>query len=209
MKLYDADFAPSPRRVRVYLAEKGIEVPTEQVDLRQGQQLSSEFLAKNPTGTVPALELDDGTVINQIAAICQYFEETHPEPALMGTDARDKAIVTMWDRRMEGEGAAAVAEAFRNSHPAFKGRALPGPLNLDQIEELAERGKKRYDHFLKTLDERLGEASYVAGERYTVADITAMITLDFAQFVQLPGIEGYGNIERWYGEVSQRPSARA
>lgn len=209
MKLYDADWAPSPRRVRIFLAEKGVDLPMEKVDLRQGEQLGDEFLRINPCATVPCLALDDGTVINQVPSICLYFEEQHPEPPLFGTDARDKAVVDMWNRRVEMEGLLAVAEAFRNGHPAFKDRALPGPNNYAQIQELAERGRQRYGDFLKMLDQRLGESTYVAGENFSIADITALVGVDFAAATKTGSIEGHANIERWYKEVSARPSARA
>lgn len=209
MKLYDAQGAPSPRRVRMFLAEKGIEVPTEQVDLKKKQQLSAEYLRKCPTATVPALELDDGTVINQIPAICLYIEEAHPHPSLMGIDPKDKALIAMWDRRMELEGYGAVVEVRRNSSSAMKDRALPGPHKIEQIPELVERGKKRYRNFLGDLDARLGESEFIAGGRFTIADISALVTIDFATRLDLPGPVGYGNLERWYEAVSSRPSAEA
>lgn len=209
MKLHDAEFAPSPRRVRIFLAEKGVEVPTRKVDLRGAEQLSADYLRLNPCATVPCLELDDGTVIHEAVSICLYFEETHPEPPLLGVDARDKAIVDMWNRRVEQEGLHAVMEAFRNGHPAFENRALTGPHNYAQIPALAERGRERTGHFLAMLDERLGESTYVAGEAFTIADISAMVGVDFAAAVKVASIEGYGNIERWYKAVSARPSASA
>jgi glutathione S-transferase len=209
MKLYDADWAPSPRRVRIFLAEKGVDVETQKVDLRSGEQLGESFLKLNPCATVPCLELDDGTVINQVPSICLYFEEAHPEPPLLGTGAEGKAVVDMWNRRVEQEGLQAVAEAFRNGHPAFGNRALPGPHNYAQIGELAERGQLRYTHFLQMLDARLGETEHVAGDAFTIADISAMVAVDFAAAVKVGSIEGYGNIERWYQAVSGRPSAGA
>jgi glutathione S-transferase len=209
MKLYDADWAPSPRRVRIFLAEKGVDVPMEKVDLRKGQQLSEAFLELNPCATVPCLKLDDGTVISQVDSICVYFEAEHPEPSLLGATAKDKALVDMWNRRVEMEGLMAVAEAFRNGHPAFKDRALPGPNNYAQIQALADRGRERYGDFLKTLDARLGESTHVAGEHFSVADITTLVTVDFATATQTGSIEGFSNIERWYKSVSERPSARA
>lgn len=209
MKLYDAKGAPSPRRVRIFLAEKDIDVPTEQVHLKNKEQLSEEYLRKCPTATVPALELDDGTVINQIPAICLFFEEAHPAPALMGRDAKDKALIAMWDRRVELEGYGAVVEVRRNSSPGMKDRALPGPHRTEQIPALVDRGTKRYRNFLEDLDARLGESEYIAGERFTIADISALVTIDFASRLDLPGPEGYGNLERWYEAVSNRPGAGA
>ncbi len=209
MKLYDAEWAPSPRRVRIFLAEKGVEVPLRKVDLRNGEQLGETFLELNPCATVPCLELDDGTVINQVPSICLYFEKAHPEPALLGTGAEDEAVVDMWNRRVEQEGLQAVAEAFRNGHPAFQDRALPGPHNYAQSGELAERGQLRYTHFLQTLDARLAEATHVAGEAFSIADISAMVAVDFAAAVKVGSIEGSANIERWYASVSKRASASA
>ncbi|HYW91024.1 MAG TPA: glutathione S-transferase [Gammaproteobacteria bacterium] len=209
MKLYDADFAPSPRRVRIFLAEKGIEIPTVKVDLRNREQLGEEFHKVNPWCTVPALELDDGTRLSEIPVISLYFEQLHPEPPLIGTDAKDRALVMMWDRHMEQDGVAAVAEAFRNSHPAFKDRALTGPHDVAQIPELAERGRKRYGWYLEALDRRLADAEFVAGERYTIADITALAAVDFARAVKVGDIDGHANVQRWYDKVSSRPSAKA
>ncbi len=209
MKLYDAPFAPSPRRVRIFLAEKGMQVPTVQVDLRQQEQLQDEFRKVNPWCTVPALELDDGTRLSEIPAICLYFEEMQPDPPLMGVDAEDRAIVMMWDRHMEQDGGTAARDAFRNSHPAFQHRALAGPHDIEQLPELAERGRQRYAWFLEDLDRRLSDSEFIAGPRYTIADITALATIDFARQVKTGTIDGHANVERWYEEVSARPSAKA
>lgn len=209
MKLYDAEFAPSPRRVRIFLAEKGIEVSTVKVDLRNQEQLQDEFRQVNPWCTVPALALDDGTCLNEIPAICLYFEQTHPQPLLMGSTPVEKAVVMMWDRHMEQDGAIAVRDAFRNSHPAFKGRALAGPHDIEQIPALAELGRKRYGFFLQDLDARLAQSEFVAGSDYTIADITALVTIDFARAVKVGDISDYDNVQRWYEQVSSRPSAEA
>ncbi len=149
MKLYDCTPAPSPRRVRIFLAEKGITVPTVQVDLRADEQFSPAFRAVNPDCTVPVLALDDGTCIADVMAICVYFEALQPEPPLMGVGAQDRAIVTAWQRRVERDGFFAVAEAFRNSTPAFKGRALPGRDDYEQIPALVERGRARVGRILR------------------------------------------------------------
>lgn len=209
MKLYDADFAPSPRRVRIFLAEKGIEVPTVKVDLRNREQLDNPFREVNPWCTVPALELDDGTSLCDIPSICLYLEQLNPEPPLMGTDAKDRALVLMWDRHMEQDGMMAAAEAFRNSHPAFEDRALTGPNNVAQIPALAERGRQRYVWFLEGLDKRLAESEFIAGDGYTIADITALAAIDFATAVKAGGFDGYANVQRWHDQVSARPSAKA
>lgn len=209
MKLYDNSTAPSPRRVRIYLAEKGIEVPRIEVDLRNVEQLSDEFHKINPNRTVPVLELDDGTLINESLAICRYFEELHPDPPLMGVDAKDKALVTMWDRRMELDGYLAASEGFRNWARGFKGRALTGTTGVEQIPELAERGRARTERFFDLLERRLAESEFIAGPRYTVADITALCTVDFAAWMKLYVPEGHANARRWHDAVSARPSAKA
>ncbi|HLI11877.1 MAG TPA: glutathione S-transferase [Alphaproteobacteria bacterium] len=209
MKLYDYRPAPSPRRLRIFMAEKRIEIPTVQIDLRRGEQFSESFRAVNPQCTVPVLELDDGTVISEITAICRYLEETHPTPPLLGRDAKERALVAMWDHRMELEGFYAVAEAFRNSTPGFKGHALTGPQGYEQIPALVERGKARVKQFFQVLDQRLAECEYVAGARFSVADITAMTSVDFAGWVKLGIPDDHTNLKRWHAAVSARPSAKA
>lgn len=209
MKLYDNSTAPSPRRVRIYLAEKGIEVPRVEVDLRNVEQHSGEFRKINPNCTVPVLELDDGTLINESLAICRYFEELCPDPPLMGVDARDKALVTMWDRRMELDGYLAASEGLRNWARGFKGRALTGTAGVEQIPELAERGRARVERFFDLLEGRLAESEFIAGPRYTVADITALCTVDFAGWMKLYLPDAHANARRWHDAVSVRPSAKA
>jgi glutathione S-transferase len=209
MKLYDCTPAPSPRRVRVFLAEKGIVVPTVQVDLRADEQFSPAFRAVNPDCTVPVLALDDGTCIADVMAICVYFEALQPEPPLMGVGAQDRAIVTAWQRRVERDGFFAVAEAFRNSTPAFKGRALPGADDYEQIPALVERGRTRVGRFFAMLDARLADHDFVAGRRYSIADITALVAVDFARWIKLALPEECSHLRRWHGAVSARPSAKA
>ncbi|MDH3689048.1 MAG: glutathione S-transferase [Gammaproteobacteria bacterium] len=209
MKFYDCKTAPNPRRVRMFFAEKGLEVPTEQVDLRGGEHLRDEFKAKNPDCTVPMLELDDGTCISESMAICRYFEEVNPEPPLFGSTPTEKAQVEMWNRRFEHDGLFACAEAFRNSTPGFKSRAIPGPINFEQIPELAERGKARTQHFLEVLNDRLGESKFVAGDKFSVADITTLVSVDFAGWLKFKPQEEHVHLKRWYEEVSNRPSASA
>lgn len=209
MKLYDYPAAPSPRRVRIFLAEKGIEVPTEEVDLRAGKQLTEEFRRLNPQCVVPYLVLDDGTGICESLAICRYFEALHPEPALFGATPLEQAMVEMWSRRAELEGYLAVGEAFRNATPGFKGRALPGPDGYEQIPALVERGRARTLRFFDLLDERLADSAFLAGERFSVADITALVTVDFARWIKLELPETHANARRWYDAVTARPSAAA
>jgi glutathione S-transferase len=209
MKFYDCAIAPSPRRVRVFMVEKGITVPTIQVDLRKGEQFGEAFRAVNPDCTVPVLELDDGRKVTDSVGICLYLEETHPQPPLMGADAADRAIVAEWQRRAERDGFLAVAEAFRNSTPAFKTRALPGADDYVQIPALVERGRARTQAFFKLMNARLAEREFVAGDRYTIADITTMIAVDFAGWIKLTIPDDCPHLRRWHQAVSARPSARA
>jgi glutathione S-transferase len=209
MKFYDCAIAPSPRRVRIFLAEKGITLPTIQVDLRKGEQFGEAFRAVNPDCTVPVLELDDGRRISDSLAVCVYLEQSKPEPPLMGVDAADRAIVAEWQRRAERDGFLAVAEAFRNSTPAFKTRALPGPDDYAQIPALVERGRARTQKFFKLMDARLADREFVAGDRYTIADITTLVAVDFAGWIKLTIPDDCPHLRRWHAAVAARPSARA
>jgi glutathione S-transferase len=209
MKFYDFAPAPSPRRVRIFLAEKGITVPTVQVNLRGGEQFAPEFRAVNPDCTVPVLELDDGVRITDAIGICVYFETSQPEPPLMGKDAQERGLVTSWQRIAERNGFYAVMEAFRNTTPAFKTRALPGPLELAQIPALAERGRARIAQFFKMMDARLADHEFVAGARYSIADITTLVSVDFAGWVKLTIPDDCPHLRRWHEAVTARPSAKA
>ena len=209
MKIYDWHVAPNPRRLHIYLAEKGIEVPLEEVS-GDGFRLKPDYVAKYPHAMVPMLELDDGTHIGEAMAIARYFEETHPEPPLMGTDAKDKAIVEMWEKRANEEGMLAASELFRNTHPDFADRGLPGSAEaIPQNEALIRRGKERLARFFKKLDEQLAENTFVAGSRYTIADITALCGVDFAGWTDVHIPPECRNVQRWYDEVAARPSAKA
>ena len=209
MKLYDCAMAPNPRRVRIFLAEKGIALPTVQVDLRANEQFSPAFRAVNADCTVPVLELDDDKRIADVLAICVYFEALQPEPPLMGVGAQDRANVAAWQRRVEREGFLAVVEAFRNSTPGFKGRALPGPDDYEQIPALAERGRARIGKFFGMMNASLADREFVAGKQYSVADITALVTVDFARWIKLRIPDDCNHLCRWYDAVSARPSAKA
>jgi len=202
MKIYESNTAPNPRRVRVFLAEKGIQVPYEQVDIGNAVNRQAEFRKKNPMGTVPVLELDDGACIAETVAICRYFEELHPQPPLMGVDAKDKAIVEMWQRRMELELLIPIADAFRQRHEFFKGRIL-------QVPEYAEAQKKNAESALAWLDQDLGNRPFIAGDRYTIADITALCAIDFGRVSKIKIAPDQKNLMRWYDTVSSRPSAKA
>ncbi len=210
MKFYDFSPAPNPKRVRMFMAEKGIEVPSVQVNTREQEQFSDDYKAVNPHGVVPTLELDDGTCIGESVAICRYFEETHPEPPLMGRDAKDKAVVEMWNRRSEIEGFLSAAEAFRNAMPVFADRALPGVTgDVPQIPALVERGKKSMDRFFRKLDAQLADNQFVAGDAFSIADITAYVAIDFGGRVDIAIPEDCKNVARWFAQISERPSASA
>jgi len=203
MKLYDGGRAPNPRRVRVFLAEKRITVPVEQVDLGKLAHKSAAYAAINPLQRVPALQLDDGTIISESIAICRYFERLHPEPPLFGADAKDAALVEMWERRVEFHLLAPISHVFRNSHPAMKEMEVP------QVPAWAEANKPRVMDFLELLDRELKGRHYIAGDRYSVADITGMISVDFLKPAKLSVPDGLTSLKRWHDDVSARPSAKA
>jgi glutathione S-transferase len=209
MKLYDCASAPSPRRVRIFLAEKGIAVPTVQVDLRNGEHFTAAFRAINPDCTVPVLELEDGTRITDAVAICVYFEQVRAAPPLMGSDPQEKAVITAAQRRAERDGFHAVVEAFRNSTPGMKGRSVPGPDDYEQIPALAARGRARVKRFFETMEAELAGRAFVCGRDYSIADITTLVTVDFAKWIKLTIPEQSVNLRRWHAEVSARPSAKA
>jgi len=209
LKLYDCNTAPSPRRVRIYLAEKGIEIDTVQVDLGSGEQFSEAFQKINPDCVVPVLELDNGHCISEVLAICHYLEDVFPEPPLFGRSAEERAVTLMWNAKVEQLGLWAVADAFRNSTKALVNNALPGPENYSQIPELAERGRHRVGKFYERLDRRLAESDYVAGDFFSVVDISAMVAIDFAAWIKIHLPDNATNLARWYSAVSKRPSAAA
>jgi len=202
MKLYDSALAPNPRKVRIFLAEKGIEVPLVPVDIGKAENRKPEFLARNPMGGVPVLELDDGTYIAETVAICRYFEEVQPDPPLMGVDARDRAIVEMWNRRMEFEVAMPVMQSFRNTHEFFKGR-------IPQVPEYGAVCKEAAQKRLGWLDQELSGREFIAGDRYTIADITALMAIDFGRVTGIRILPEQKHLGRWHEQVSARPSARA
>jgi glutathione S-transferase len=202
MKLYDGGRAPNPRRVTVFLAEKGIEIERVPVDMGQMGHKSAEVTGLNPLQRLPVLVLDDGTALSESVAICRYLEELHPDPRLMGVDARDRAIVEMWDRRVELHLLASVAAAFRHIHPAMKEWEVP------QVPEWGEANKPKATAFLELLDQELADREFIAGERFTVADITAMISMDFMKPARIERPVHLENLMRWYEAVSARPSAR-
>ncbi len=202
MKIYDNQSAPNPRRVRIFLAEKGIAVPYQQVDIVKAENRSPEFRKKNPLGVLPVLELDDGTCIAESVAICRYFEEVHPEPPLMGVGALDRAVVEMWQRRMELEILIPIAQVFRNGHPFFKGR-------IPQVPEYAEVCRRSAEQRLAWLDTVLADREFIAGSRYTIADITALCGIDFGRVSDIRIQPEQPHLARWHAAVSARPSAKA
>ena len=203
MKLYDGGRAPNPRRVRIFLAEKGIKIPVEQVDLGQLQQRSDAYTAINPMQRVPALVLDDGTVIAESIAICRYFEGLQPDPPLFGRGALETALVEMWNRRVEFHLFLPVASIFQHLHPAMK------PMINPQVADWGEANKPRVFEFLQFFDGELKNRPYVVGADFTVADITALVAVDFMRVSKLSVPDALANVRRWHAAVSARPSAAA
>jgi glutathione S-transferase len=202
VKLYDSTLAPNPRRVRIYLAEKGISVPLEQVDIGKGVNRQPPFLAKNPFGGLPVLELDDGTCIAESIAICRYFEEQNPRPALFGEGAKERGQIEMWQRRMELGLLTPVAGTFQHTHEFFKGR-------ITQVPEWGAVCKAAALSRMAWLDGELASRKFIAGDKYTVADITAMVAIDFGRPTGIRIAPEQKNLTRWHQEVSSRPSAKA
>ena len=210
MKLYQSNASPNSRRVRIYLAEKGISMPIVPVDLAAKEQFSDAYAAINPRRVVPTLLLDDGTAIGEVPAIVRYLEEIHPEPPLLGATPNAKALVTMWERRVELEGFASVMEAVRNAVPGLKNRAIAGPHDYEQIPALVERSKQRVGNFYADLNVRLAGVPFVAGDEFSVADITAVVPVDFATKAAGLSIAGeQATLQRWYDVVSARSSMAA
>jgi glutathione S-transferase len=210
MKLYQSDTSPNSRRVRIFLAEKGVSMPIVPVDLGAREQFSDAYGAINPRRVVPTLMLDDGTAIGEVPAILCYLEETYPEPPLLGATPKTRALVAMWERRVELEGFASVMEAVRNAVPGLKNRAIAGPHDYEQIPALVERNKQRVRNFYADFNARLADAAFVAGDEFSVADITAVVTVDFAtKSAGLPMAEEHMALKRWYDSVSARASISA
>ena len=207
MKFYDCQTAPSPRRARIFIAEKGLDIPVVQVDLRNLEQLEPEFEAINHYRTVPVLELDDGTRLTSTQGVWRYLEEAYPDPPLMGRDAREKAVVADLDWRMEIDGFLAVGELLRNSAERMKDRAVTGRHDYPQIPALAERGKARIPRFFEDLERLLEGREFLAGDAYSVADITAQVSVDFAGRLKFALPDSARNARRWHEAVSARPSA--
>ncbi len=203
MKLYDSGRAPNPRRTRIFLVEKGISVPTEQVDMMAMQHKTPEYAAINPLQRMPALVLDDGTIITESIAICRYFDALQPEPPLFGVGAKEIALVEMWNRRCELNLLFPVAHVFRHSHPAMR------ELEVPQVPAWAEANKPRVAELLKILDGELKSNPFVTGRHFSVADVTALCAIDFMKPAKIPMPDGLANLKRWHADVSARPSAKA
>jgi glutathione S-transferase len=203
MKLYDGGRAPNPRRTRIFLAEKGIKLPMEQVELGAMVQKSPAYAAVNPLQRVPALVLDDGTVLTESIAICRYFEALHPEPPLFGRGALEVAQIEMWNRRLELHLLFPVSHVFRNSHPAMKEMEVP------QVPAWADANKPRIREFIELFDRELEGRQFAAGEAFTVADITGLVAVDFMKPAKLALPDDCKNVARWHADISGRPSASA
>ncbi len=202
MKIIEQERAPNPRRVKIFVAEKGLDIPFEKIELNKGEHRSEAFTALNPLQRVPVLVLDDGTAISESVAICRYLEELHPEPVLFGRTPLEKAMVEMWNRRMDLGLLFHVSQCFRHKHPAMA--ALENP----QIAEWAEANAPRAMAQLKVLDDALSEQPFVAGDVYSIADISALIAIDFMKPARLKVPEELANVHRWYGEIVARPSSQ-
>ncbi len=208
MKFYDCRTAPSPRRVRIFIAEKNIEIEIIEVDLASREQLGAAFREINPDCTVPVLELDDGTRLTEVFAICQYLDDAFPEPSLMGSGAVDRALVTMWNTKIEYQGLAAMAECLRNRAKGMRGRALTGPDDYEQIPELVDRGRRRFEKFMGKMERHLNESEFVAGNEFTIADISLLVAIDFAAWSKISIEDDMVNLRRWYEVVSARPGCQ-
>ncbi|SFB75913.1 glutathione S-transferase [Polaromonas sp. OV174] len=203
---YDCATAPSPRRARILLAEKGVAHETVAVDLRSGEQLGEAYRQVNPQGTVPALRTEQGLVLTDNAAIAAWLEARYPHPPLLGQSPEEKAEVTSWNWRVEFEGLLPIADALRNSSPAMANRALPGVVNYPQIPELAQRGLARVEQFFDMLNQRLAGREFIATERFSVADISAVVAVDFARVVKRKPGEQHAELLRWRAAMAGRPS---
>jgi glutathione S-transferase len=203
---YDCLTAPSPRRARIVLAEKGIAHEVKLVDLATREQLTPEFRAINPACTVPVLVLEDGATLTDNAGIAAWAEAAQPEPPLLGRTPLEKATVASWNSKIEGECFMAIAEALRNKAKGMVDRALPGPHNYPQIPELAERGRMRLGHFLERFEAHMAGREWVASDTFSLADITAGVAMDFAGWVKVDVNEGRPGIAAWRARIAERPS---
>lgn len=209
MLFYDCSTAPSPRRARMFIVEKGLEIETRDISIAKGEQLSDEFRAINPRATVPVLITEDGNTLTENLGIAAYLEAQFPEPPLMGRNAEEKGQVLAWNAIAEGQGGLPIAEALRNGNPHMKGRAVTGPVNYEQIPALAERGMARAVAFFDLVEARLQESPFMATDHLTLADITAFVFVDFARVIKLRIPESHTAMQKWYDAIKARPSAQA
>ncbi|MBE1295794.1 MAG: glutathione S-transferase [Rhodobacteraceae bacterium] len=208
MIFYDCSTAPNPRRARMFIAEKGLNPETHDISIAKGEQLDPAFLEVNPRATIPALVTDAGSVLTENLGIAAYLEAAYPEPPLMGRNPDEKGLVLMWNSIVEQHGGAPIAEALRNTHPAFQNRAIPGPDHYAQIPALAERGKSRTARFFDLLEERLKESPFLATDHFTLADISAFVFVDFARVIQMRVPEANGATLAWQAAIRERPSSQ-
>ncbi len=208
MLFYDCPTAPNPRRARMFIAEKGLDIETRDISIAKGEQLSDAFRAVNPHATIPVLVTDEGTTLTENLGIAAYLEARFPEPPLMGRTADEKGAVLMWNAIVEQQGGAPIAETLRNTHPAFKDRAIPGPINHAQIPELAQRGVGRVCAFFDLLETRLRDSAFIAGDRFSLADISAFVFVDFARVIKMRIPDESAAAQAWFDSMNARPSAQ-
>lgn len=208
MIFYDCLTAPNPRRARIFIAEKSLTIERHLISIAENEQLDEVFIAVNPQATVPVLITDDGTTLTENLGIAAYLEAIHPEPPLMGKTAQEKGLVLMWNAIVEQQGGVPIAETLRNGHPAFSGRAIPGPTSYDQIPDLVTRGLDRTDKFFETLEQRLQVNTYLATDEFTLADITAFVFVEFARVIKKRIPEGNDATLTWIARIRERPSAQ-
>ncbi|MDO6798691.1 glutathione S-transferase family protein [Shimia thalassica] len=208
MIFYDCSTAPSPRRARMFIAEKGLEIETREISMVKGEQLSPEFLAVNPGATIPVLVTESGQMLNENIGIAAYLEAMSPEPPLMGTTPDEKGAILNWNAISEFQGGHSIAEALRNGNPHMKGRALPGPNDFEQIPELAKRGMQRVHLYFDKLNTQLEGREFVASDTFSLADITSFVFVDFARVVKVRVEDTHPHLKRWYETIKARPSAQ-
>ena len=209
MILYDYKRAPNARRVRIFLAEKKINIEIKNVDLMKQENIQDDFLKINPSGTVPFLQIKEDEGLTESIAICRYFEEKYPEPAMMGNNPLEKAQIEMWQRLVEFNGIFPAGESFRNKLEGFKGRAIAGPNKIKQIPELVERGEILLNHFFKRMDLHLSKSNYIGSNNFSIADISAYIAIDFASWIKVIPDENHVYLNKWLEKVKLRDSINA
>lgn len=208
MLFYDCSTAPNPRRARMFIAEKGLQIETREISIAKGEQSGDAFKAVNPNATLPVLVTDEGVALTENLGIAAYLEARFPEPPLVGRSPDEKGLVLMWNSIVEQQGGLPIAETLRNTHPAFADRAIPGPVNYAQIPELGQRGAARVEYFFDLLETRLAESPYIAGAEFTLADITAYVFVDFARVIKKRIPQGNSATLAWFEKVGARPSAQ-